>query len=266
MHGTSGDDAAPTPWLIDATELTVTAGRRTVIDGMNLRLTTGIHGLLGPNGAGKTTLTRALATVHRPRRGRLEMLGHPVATSEGLRAIRRGIGYLPQQFGYYRNFTVREFVGYVAWLKEVPKPDRVDAVQHAIDRVELSEQADHRLRTLSGGMVRRVGLAQAIVNDPRIVLFDEPTAGLDPEQRFQFREILRSLSRDTCVVVSTHLVEDIAAVCTDVIVLLGGKPVFQGTARELESAQRSEDAAGDSAAERGYLAVLERARVRREAS
>lgn len=152
------------------------------------------------------------------------------------RALRRRIGYLPQEFGYYKRFTVREFVEYMAWLKEVPKADIPAAVQRAVERVGLADRADARLKTLSGGMVRRVGIAQALVNDPAVLLLDEPTVGLDPAQRLRFRELLQELGTDTCVVVSTHLVEDVGAACTHVVLLAEGRLVFQGTPEGLAAA------------------------------
>ncbi|GAA2067451.1 ABC transporter ATP-binding protein [Streptomyces albiaxialis] len=263
-------DLAPTTyaWQIRATGLKVRAGRRRMaVDGLDLSLGTGVHGLLGPNGAGKTTLIRALATVVRPAGGGLELLGTPVGGTGGTgrtggaartgdqRALRRRIGYLPQEFGYYKRFTVREFVEYMAWLKEVPKAEVPGAVQRAVERVGLADRADARMKTLSGGMVRRVGIAQALVNDPAVLLLDEPTVGLDPAQRLRFRELLQELGLDTCVVVSTHLVEDVAAACTDVVLFAEGRLVFQGTPDELAAAGGPEDV-GDSPLERGYSALL----------
>ncbi|MGB3437515.1 MAG: ABC transporter ATP-binding protein [Actinophytocola sp.] len=250
MVGT--DEVAPTtyPFEIHAQGLRVRAGRRMAVDGVDLSLTSGVHGLLGPNGAGKTTLIRALATVLRPAGGELDLLG-----GADLRAVRRRLGYLPQEFGYYRRFTVREFVEYMAWLKEMPKASVPDAVQRAIERVGLTDRADDKLKTLSGGMVRRAGIAQAIVNDPAILLLDEPTAGLDPAQRMQFRTLLKEFAADTCVMVSTHLVEDVAAAWTDVLLLDAGRVVFQGAAGEL-AAKGTDADAGDSPMERGYSAVL----------
>lgn len=243
-------------WEVKATGLEVKVGRgRMAVDGLDLSLGTGVHGLLGPNGAGKTTLIRAMATVLRPTRGTLEILGESTGGHGEHRALRRRIGYLPQEFGYYKRFTVREFVEYMAWLKEVPKAEIPGAVQHAVERVGLAERADDRMKSLSGGMVRRVGIAQAIVNEPRVLLLDEPTVGLDPAQRLRFRELLQRLAADTCVVVSTHLVEDVAAACTDVVLIDEGKLVFQGTPDELAAAGTPE-LVGDSPLERGYSALL----------
>jgi ABC-type multidrug transport system ATPase subunit len=253
----SAAELAPTtyPYEIHAHELQVRAGRRMAVNGVDLSLATGVHGLLGPNGAGKTTLIRALATVLRPAGGKLDLLG-----GASLRDVRRRLGYLPQDFGFYRRFTVREFVEYMAWLKEMPKAGIPGAVQRAIERVGLADRADNKLKTLSGGMVRRAGIAQAIVNDPAILLLDEPTAGLDPTQRMQFRQLLRELD-DTCVVVSTHLVEDVAAACTDVVLLDAGRVVFQGGTAALAAAGTDADP-GDSPMERGYSALLAKGAAR----
>ncbi|MDF3293849.1 ABC transporter ATP-binding protein [Streptomyces silvisoli] len=255
----SAADTAPKTyaWEIRASGLKVRAGRKKMaVDGLDLSLGIGAHGLLGPNGAGKTTLIRALATVLRPTEGELEMLGTCVGGMVDHRALRRRIGYLPQDFGYYKRFTVREFVEYMAWLKEVPKADVPGAVQRAVERVGLADRADHRMKTLSGGMVRRAGIAQAIVNDPAVLLLDEPTVGLDPAQRLRFRELLQELGRDTCVVVSTHLVEDVAAACSDVVLFAEGRLVFQGTPDDLAAAGGPEYP-GDSPLERGYSALLQ---------
>ncbi|WP_086828562.1 ABC transporter ATP-binding protein [Allokutzneria sp. NRRL B-24872] len=229
--------------------------RRQVIKGLTLSFGTGVHGLLGPNGAGKTTLMRMLATVNRPDSGTLTVLGDPLSSEAGLRSVRRRLGYLPQSFGFYPRFTVREFVEYFAWLKEVPRGLLTDAVDRAIERVGLSDRADDRLKTLSGGMLRRVGIAQAIVNDPEVLLLDEPTAGLDPEQRMDFRALLRDIGRDNCVITSTHLIEDVAAACTAVTLIDAGQSVFQGTPAQLIAAGDANDD-GDTPVERGYTSVL----------
>ncbi|GIJ77876.1 ABC-type multidrug transport system, ATPase component [Micromonospora phaseoli] len=253
----SAAETAPAtwPWLIHAEQLVVRAGRQVAVNGLDLTLDTGVHGLLGPNGAGKTTLMRALATVVNPASGRLRLLGQSVTDPAGLRQVRRELGYLPQHFGFYPRFTVREFVEYVAWLKEMPKSAIPGAVQRAVERVGLADRADTRMKTLSGGMLRRAGIAQAIVNEPRLLLLDEPTVGLDPEQRLDFRHLLRDVGVDSCVLVSTHLVEDVAAACTDVVLIDAGRLVWQGTPAQLAQRGTAGDA-GDSATERGYSALL----------
>jgi ABC-2 type transport system ATP-binding protein len=262
MRTVSAAETAPTtyPWAIHAQGLRVRAGRHLAIDGLDLTMGTGVHGLLGPNGAGKTTLMRSLATVLKPADGRLTLLGESVDGRADLRTVRRRLGYLPQQFGFYPRFTVREFVEYMAWLKEMPKTAVPGATQRAIERVGLAAKAEARMKTLSGGMLRRAGIAQAIVNDPAVLLLDEPTVGLDPEQRLDFRELLRDVGVDSCVLVSTHLVEDVVAACTDVVMVNEGRLVYQGTPDGL-IAQGGEGDPGDSPAERGYSALLRRYRA-----
>ncbi|GIF38928.1 ATP-binding cassette domain-containing protein [Actinoplanes xinjiangensis] len=262
MRTMSTAETAPATyaWAVHAEQLTVRAGRHLAVAGLDLRLHTGVHGLLGPNGAGKTTLMRALATVLRPAGGELTLLGEPVSGRGDLRRVRRGLGYLPQDFGFYPRFTVREFVEYMAWLKEMPKAAIPAAAQRAIERVGLTAKADARMKTLSGGMVRRAGIAQAIVNDPQVLLLDEPTVGLDPEQRLDFRELLLDIGVDSCVLVSTHLVEDVVAACTDVVLVNEGRLVFQGSPDEL-IAHGDQGDAGYSPAERGYSALLRRHRA-----
>jgi ABC-2 type transport system ATP-binding protein len=250
-------DLEPTthPWAVEAHGLSVRAGRHLAVDGLDLALGPGVHGLLGPNGAGKSTLMRALATVLRPAAGSLTLLGRDAARRGDLRDVRRRLGYLPQAFGYYPRFTVREFVSYLAWLKELPSAGTALAVQRALDRVGLGDRADVRMKALSGGMLRRAGIAQAVVNDPELLLLDEPTVGLDPEQRLDFRELLREIGQDTCVLVSTHLVEDVAVACTDVVLKDAARLVWQGTPEQLAAAGDARSA-GDSATERGYSALL----------
>jgi len=235
-------------------------GRARAVRGVDLSIGAGVFGLLGPNGAGKTTLLRVLATVIPPSSGTARLLGRDPSDYGQRREIRRRLGYLPQTLGYYPNFTVYEFVEYFALLKEIP-PVRVSrAVAGAIEQVDLAGRARAKLRTLSGGMLRRVGIAQAIVNDPELLLLDEPTAGLDPEQRVAFRALLREVGQRATVVVSTHLVEDVGAACDQVALLHDGQLVFCGTPDEL-TARGHGHAVGDAPLARGYAAVLAEARA-----
>jgi len=241
---------------VEIADLTRRFGPVTAVAGVDMQAGPGVFGLLGPNGAGKTSLLRMMATVMRPSSGDLRLLGRDPGGYGPRREIRRRLGYLPQNPGYYPGFTVAEYVEYFALLKEVP-PGRVRAaVATAIDRVRLGDKGKARLRTLSGGMLRRASIAQAIVNEPELLLLDEPTAGLDPEQRVAFRALLRDMGQRATVVVSTHLVEDVAAACTEVAVMDGGKVVFRGTPDALATRSDARDAAGDTPTERGYSAVL----------
>jgi ABC-2 type transport system ATP-binding protein len=234
-------------------------GKNKAVDGVSLELGPGVFGLLGPNGAGKTSLLRMLATVLPPTSGEISLLDRDPRRPAARREIRRRLGYLPQNLGYYPSFTVVEFVEYFALLKEMPSSAMPKAVAEAVERVDLGAKAKARLRTLSGGMLRRVGIAQAIVNDPDLLLLDEPTAGLDPEQRVQFRALLRSLGESVTVIVSTHLVEDVGAACSEVALMSAGKIVFRGTPEEL-TARGEGHGVGDTPLERGYSAVLSAAR------
>ena len=245
---------------VEITDLTRRFGRTQAVAGVTLAAGPGVFGLLGPNGAGKTSLLRMLATVIPPTSGRLRLLGRNPGAYGPRREIRRRLGYLPQNLGYYPGFTVVEFVEYFALLKELPPARVPGAVAAAVEQVGLGDKARAKLRTLSGGMLRRVGIAQAIVNQPELLLLDEPTAGLDPEQRVAFRALLRDLGQRATVIVSTHLVEDVGAACTQVALMDQGKLVFHGTPAELTARAEGTTAAGDAPLERGYSAVLAAAR------
>jgi ABC-2 type transport system ATP-binding protein len=245
---------------IELTSVTRSFGRNRAVDGVSLEAGPGVLGLLGPNGAGKTSLLRMLATVLPPSSGEIRLLDRDPKSAAHRREIRRRLGYLPQNLGYYPAFTVVEFIEYFALLKEVP-PARVhQAVATAVERVDLGAKAKVRLRTLSGGMLRRVGIAQALVNSPDLLLLDEPTAGLDPEQRVGFRALLRDLGQAATVVVSTHLVEDVGAACSEVVLMDTGRIVFRGTPAELVGRGDGHDV-GDAPLERGYSAVLQASRA-----
>ena len=244
---------------VELADLTRRFGRTRAVDGVSLQAGPGVVGLLGPNGAGKTSLLRMMATVLPPTSGTLRLLGRDPGSYGPRREIRRRLGYLPQTLGYYPGFTVAEFVEYFALLKDMPPRQVPRAVAAAIEQVSLGYRARAKLRTLSGGMLRRVGIAQAIVNDPELLLLDEPTAGLDPEQRVAFRALLRDLGERSTVVVSTHLVEDVGAACTEVALMNQGKIVFRGTPDEL-TARGEGHGVGDAPLERGYSAVLTEAR------
>jgi ABC-type multidrug transport system ATPase subunit len=245
---------------VDIRGVTRRFSRNLAVAGVDLETGPGVFGLLGPNGAGKTTLLRMMATVITPSAGTLRLLGRDPGSYGPRREIRRRLGYLPQNIGYYPGFTVAEFVEYFALLKEMPPARIPAAVAAAVERVDLGGKARAKLRTLSGGMLRRVGIAQALVNQPDLLLLDEPTAGLDPEQRMAFRGLLRDLGQRVTVIVSTHLVEDVGAACREVALMDTGRIVFHGTPDELIARGEGSGAAGDAPLERGYSAVLVAAR------
>lgn len=201
---------------------------------INLEITTGMFGLLGPNGAGKTTLLRILATLLQPTHGRVTVDGFNVADSQQKWAVKQVLGYLPQELGLYPGLTVAEFLDYIATLKNLHHPlVRAEAVDKVIQLVGLRSMAYQRIQTLSGGMKRRVGIAQALLNSPKLLIVDEPTAGLDPEERVRFRTLLARLAADCVVILSTHIVEDIANTCHDLAVLNLGQVRFRGSPQSL---------------------------------
>jgi len=199
------------------------------LDAVDLTLERGITGLLGPNGAGKTTLLSILATVSEPDAGRVSVLGLDPGDGAERVEIRRRLGYLPQELRYHRHFTVAAFLDYVAILKEITdRRRRVEEVARVLAVTGLEDRARSRIRALSGGMRQRLGIAQALLGGPELLILDEPTAGLDPEQRLRFRELLSDLPGDPAIVLSTHQADDIAAICPQVIVLLHGRVHFAG--------------------------------------
>jgi ABC-2 type transport system ATP-binding protein len=202
--------------------------------GLDLELHSGVTGLLGPNGAGKTTLLRVLATVLHPDSGTVRILGRDPADGRQRIDIRRRLGYLPQEIGYPRGFTAYGFVDYMAVLKEIEDPDvRRREVRRVLEDVGLADRASRRIRALSGGQRRRVGLAQALLKSPELLVLDEPTTGLDPEQRVSLRRVLSEHGRGATVIVATHQTEDVAALCERVVVLDEGSVRFQGTVHDL---------------------------------
>ncbi|MFE0455398.1 ABC transporter ATP-binding protein [Streptomyces sp. NPDC058914] len=222
------------PTTVTATGLSLRYGGTHALDGVSLRLTRGVTGLLGPNGAGKTTLLRVLATAVPPDRGEFTVLDHDPGTPAGRLALRRTLGYLPQTPGFHPDFTAFEFVDYVAILKELTdRGARHREVRRVLEAVNLSGVRGKRLKRLSGGMRQRVALAAALVGDPGFLVLDEPTVGLDPEQRMRFRELVAEAGEGRTVLLSTHQTEDVAMLCHRVVVLARGRVRFEGTPAEL---------------------------------
>jgi len=202
--------------------------------GVTLEIGTGMFGLVGPNGAGKTTLMRILAGLLRPTAGEVRVLGHDVTTYRGKMAVKALLGYLPQELGLYPDLTGREFLDYIAILKGLTDGDaRNGQIAELLELVGLSETADRRLKTYSGGMKRRIGVAQALLGDPHLLVVDEPTSGLDPEERVRLRNLLADMAGRRTIILSTHIVEDVSQTCNDLAVLHEGRILFRGDPRAL---------------------------------
>ncbi|MFF1601248.1 ABC transporter ATP-binding protein [Streptomyces mirabilis] len=219
---------------VSASGLTLRYGGTVALDDVTLRLSEGVTGLLGPNGAGKTTLLRVLATAVPADRGAFTVLGHDPGTPSGRLDVRRALGYLPQTPAFHPDFSAFEFVDYVAILKELTdRSARHREVRRVLGAVDLSDIRGKRIKRLSGGMRQRVGLAAALVGDPGFLVLDEPTVGLDPEQRMRFREMIAESGVGRTVLLSTHQTEDVAMLCHRVIVMVRGSIRFEGTPAEL---------------------------------
>jgi len=202
--------------------------RRKALDTVSLTIESGLFGLLGPNGAGKTTLLRLIAGIDQPTRGYLSICGYDMKTEA--KAAQKHIGYLPQYFGVYSHMTAYQYLDYYALLKGIKvKSDRNKAILNALEMVNLSAQKDVPVNQFSGGMMRRVGLAQIFVHPPKVLIVDEPTVGLDPMERVRFRNLLSNLSRQRVVILSTHIVEDVAHSCKHMALMNNGKLHYSGT-------------------------------------
>jgi ABC-type multidrug transport system ATPase subunit len=209
------------------------------LDGVNLEFGEGMFGLLGPNGAGKTTLMRILSGIVHPSAGSVSIYGLGIGTEKERIAIKAMLGYLPQELGLYPDLSASQFVDYMAILKGMDDaPFRKKRVKEILEMVGLSDTSDRKLKGFSGGMKRRVGIAQALINDPKVLIVDEPTSGLDPEERIRFRNLLVDLASDRVVILSTHIVEDIGQTSRDMAVLAAGNVIFRGSPQELISAAR----------------------------
>jgi ABC-type multidrug transport system ATPase subunit len=217
-------------FAVEISGVTVRRGDRRILSAVDLVVPEGITALLGPNGSGKTTLLRTLVNDVERESGSVSVYGHDFSSRSSRSALPSTVGYLPQTFDFWPHFTVRETLLYVAWIKGVPRRDRVSEAQRVGEALGLGRHMDARMKTLSGGTVRRVGIAQAMLGGPRLLLLDEPAAGLDPAQRGAMREAVVALAaQGRSVVLSTHLVDDLADYCRHVVVLRGGRVAFSGT-------------------------------------
>lgn len=192
-------------------------GKFTAVEDISLDMDNGLYALLAPNGAGKTTIIKMITTLLNPTEGEILYDGVNIKTmGAGYREL---LGYLPQDFGYYKNNTPKQYLSYLAALKGVPKKETEEKMDYLLELVGLAENADKKMKKFSGGMIQRVGIAQAMLNDPKILILDEPTAGLDPKERVRFRNIISVLSKDRIVILSTHIVSDIESIANQVILI-----------------------------------------------
>lgn len=205
-------------------------GRKQALKDLNLTIEQGMFGLLGRNGAGKTTLMKVLVTLLPKTRGMVTVCGIPVTKQA---QIRRIIGYLPQEFSMYANMSVYEAMDYLGVLSGLSKVQRKERIPMLLKKVNLQDKYRTKVKALSGGMKRRLGIAQAILHDPKVLIVDEPTAGLDPEERVRFRNLLSEIAQDRIVILSTHIVGDIEATCENIAVLDEGELIFKGTVEHL---------------------------------
>lgn len=206
------------------------------VDAVSLQLQHGVYGFLGANGAGKTTLLRMIVGVLKPTSGEIRCNGTEIRILDG--EYRFMLGYLPQDFGYYPDFTAKRYLEYLAACKAVPKDLARVKVQEMLRLVGLEGEQRQKIKSFSGGMIRRLGIAQALLNDPEILILDEPTSGLDPKERIRFRNIISALSKKRIVILSTHIVSDVEFIADQILLMKQGRIVEQGTAKEVtESVQ-----------------------------
>lgn len=208
-------------------------GKKAVLRDISFQFEQGVYGLLGPNGAGKTTLIRCITQLYPVRPDMVFYNGTAVAKEKG---YLKKIGYLPQKFGMFKELTVAEMMELMANLKGMDKAAARSSVLKAVEQVNLSDRLQSKVGSLSGGMVRRLGVAQALLGDPQVLIFDEPTAGLDPEERLRFKNIIAEIKGKKTILISTHIVEDVEAVCDYVAIMDAGQILTCGTCREIEAA------------------------------
>lgn len=201
---------------------------KVAIDNLDIVLKQGVIGLVGANGAGKSTLMRMICGILNPSSGSIDYEGIDVK-EESYRNI---LGYLPQDFGYYPEFTALDFMMYIASLKGIDKKQAKNKSLELLDKVGLIEVKNKKIKTFSGGMKQRLGIAQAILNDPKVIILDEPTAGLDPKERVRFRNMIKELGENSIVLLSTHIVSDIEKIADRILVIKDGKIVFDGTEKD----------------------------------
>ena len=212
-------------------DLTKEFGSFRAVDRVSFTMTNGVYGLLGVNGAGKTTLMRMLTTLIKPTDGEILWDGQDVFKMDG--QYRKLLGYLPQDFGYYPDFSIYDYLMYIASIKGIRPAAAKERVKELLKQVGLFRARHKKMKNLSGGMKRRAGIAQAMLNDPKILILDEPTAGLDPSERIRFRNLISELSGDRIVLLSTHIVSDIEYIANEILLMKDGCITLSGTASEV---------------------------------
>ena len=214
-------------------ELTKKFGSKTAVNHLNITLSNGVYGLLGANGAGKTTFMRLLCSIQTPTSGKIVLNGKNIAgLGEKYRDL---LGYLPQHFGYYPDFTALDFLLYVSALKGLSDKSARKKSKELLEAVGLSAESKHKIKTFSGGMKQRLGIAQAMLNDPHILILDEPTAGLDPKERVRFRNLISAFAKDRIVILSTHIVSDIEFIAEEIIMMKSGEILHFGKPQVITS-------------------------------
>lgn len=216
--------------MIDIIELTKTFGKKTVLSEVNLKFNVGVYGLLGPNGAGKTTLLRSMLGLYKIQKGDILYNNKSIKKNS---EFTKKIGYLPQTFGLFKEITVFDMMAYLATLKGIEQSKQKYEIDKCIDHVNMTEHLREKVGSLSGGMVRRLGIAQALLGNPQVVIVDEPTAGLDPEERMRFKNLISLIKENRAIVISTHIVEDVEALCSDIVILDKGKIVGSGNSESI---------------------------------
>lgn len=206
-------------------------GGFTAVNHLSINMTNGVYGLLGINGAGKTTLMRMLCTLLKPSEGRITCNGKDIFKLDA--DYKKLLGYLPQDFGFYPEFTVQDYLLYIATIKGIKNSVAKKRVKELITQVGLAKVANRKMKKLSGGMKRRAGIAQALLNNPKILILDEPTAGLDPNERIRFRNLISELSEDRLILLSTHIVSDVEYIANEILLLKDGSLICRGTSEEL---------------------------------
>lgn len=215
------------------TDLCKRYGDKTAVDHLNLSLSSGVYGLLGANGAGKTTLMRLLCALQRPTAGEIRLDGKNIYDmGESYREL---LGYLPQHFSYYPDFTAYDFLLYIAAIKGIGNAEAKRRSTELLADVGLASESRHKIKTFSGGMKQRLGIAQAMLNDPQILILDEPTAGLDPKERVRFRNLISAFSKDRIVILSTHIVSDVEYIAERIIMMKSGRVLHFGSPSEITS-------------------------------